>query len=72
MGNWPFFGLCFWVTELNGEACRQRNAILKVLHNRLHGFAHFLCHRCRPMGSPGNNAALCLPIRSLSLLLEVI
>lgn len=33
---------------------------------------HTPCYRCRPMGSPGNNAALCLPIRSLSLLLEVI
>lgn len=41
-----FFGLCFWVIELNQEVCHQRkNTILKMLHNCLHGFTHFLDHR---------------------------
>lgn len=57
-----FFGLCFWVTGLNGEVCRQRkNAILKMLHHRLRGFTHFLYHRCHPRENsyrnPWNNAA---------------
>lgn len=72
-----FFGLCFWVIELNEEVCHpSKNGVLKMLHHRLHGFTLFLYHRYYPTEFLQKfleiMLLLCLPIRSLSLLLEVI